>query len=67
MGVDLQYGSPAGVMDELKTKPHTSVPLMTELRSDTLVDGGACHDKSRGVFEGCDTTDEAKEKMMGIE
>lgn len=54
-------------MDELKTKPHTSVPLMTELRSDTLVDGGACHDKSTDTFEGCDTTDEAKEKIKGIE
>jgi hypothetical protein len=62
---DLQYGRPAGVLDELKTKPQTSVPLITELRSLTSVEGGACHDRSTVAFE-ADTT-EAKEKRTGNE
>jgi hypothetical protein len=62
---NLQYGRPAGVLDELKTKPQTSVPLMTDLRSLTLVEGGACHDRSTVAFE-ADTT-EAKEKRTGNE
>jgi hypothetical protein len=63
--LDLQYGRPAGVLDELKTKPQTSVPLITDLRSLTSVEGGACHDKSTVAFE-ADTT-EAKEKRTGNE
>jgi hypothetical protein len=62
---NLQYGRPAGVLDELKTKPQTSVPLITDLRSLTSVEGGACHDKSTVAFE-ADTT-EAKEKRTGNE
>jgi hypothetical protein len=62
---NLQYDRPAGVLDELKTKPQTSVPLITDLRSLTSVAGGACHDKSTVAFE-ADTT-EAKEKRTGNE
>jgi hypothetical protein len=62
---NLQYDRPAGVLDELKTKPQTSVPLITDLRSLTSVEGGACHDKSTVAFE-ADTT-EAKEKRTGNE
>lgn len=62
---DLQYGRPAGVLDELKTKPQASVPLMTDLRSLTLVEGGACHVRSTVAFEA--DTIEAKEKKTGIE
>ena len=58
-------------MDELKIKPYTSVPLMTDLRSLTLVEGGACHDRSRVVLEvvalGAAETAEAKEKRAGSE
>jgi hypothetical protein len=55
----------------LNIKPYTSVPLMTDLRSLTLVEGGACHDRSRVVFEAfalvATDTAEAKEKRAGNE
>jgi hypothetical protein len=46
-------------------KPQTSVPLIMELRSLTLVEGGACHDRSTVVFKA--DTAEAKEKRTGNE
>lgn len=52
-------------MEELKTKPHVPVPLMTEWRSLTLLEGGACHERSTVVFE--EDTIDANEKIIGKE